>query len=86
MVLSELRTVAFVEDEHHALVAQRLQAIFVVALVGAIQSETELLDSGDDDLIRVVVRQQAAHQRFGVGVLFDATFLEAVEFLASLAI
>jgi len=40
----------------------------------------------DDDLVGVVVREQAAHQGFGVGVLFDAAFLKAVEFLARLPV
>src|SRR5690554_7179772 len=36
VVLTKLRAVAFVKDEYHALVAQRLQAFLVVSLVSAI--------------------------------------------------
>jgi len=50
------------------------------------RARAELLDGGDDDLVGVVVREQAAHQGFGVGVLFDAAFLKAVEFLARLPV
>ena len=63
-----------------------LQALLVLALVVAVQGKAELLDGGDDDLVGVVVGEQAAHQGFGVGVLLDAAFLETVEFLAGLAV
>ncbi len=91
VVLAELRAVAFVEDEDHALVAQRFQTFLVVALVRAIfvaviQRQAELLDGGDDDLVGVVVGEQAPHQGFGVGVFFDAAFLEFVEFLPRLPV
>jgi len=94
VIVTELRAVAFVEDEHHALMAQRLQTFLIVAFgivgrvapVTVIQRQTQLLDGGDDDLVGVVVGQQPAHQGFGMGVLLDAIFLEAVEFLADLAI
>src|SRR5690554_636141 len=36
VILPKLRTVAFVKDEYHALVAQRHQAFLVVSLVSAI--------------------------------------------------
>ncbi len=96
VVLAELRAVALVEDEDDALVLQRLQqflvgglavfAALLVALAVFAQRQAELLDGGDDDLVGVVLRQQAAHEGGGVGVFFDAAFLELVEFLARLAV
>ena len=96
VVLAELRAVAFVEDEDDALVAQRFELLLVgglavlfpllVALAVFIQREAELLDGGDDDLVGVVVGEQAAHEGGGVGVFLDAAFLEAVELLARLAV
>ena len=90
VVLAELRAVALVEDEDHPLVAERLEPLLVVAgdvLVACCsQRQPELLDGRDDDLVRVVVGQQAADQRCGVGVFLDAAFLEAVELLAGLAV
>jgi hypothetical protein len=96
VVLAELGAVAFVEDEDDALVAQRLRAApcrwlvvlfpLLVALAGFVQGEAELLDGGDDDLVGVVVGEEAAHEGGGVGVLLDAAFLEAVELLAGLAV
>lgn len=86
VVLAKLRAVAFVENEHHALVAQWLQALLVVALVATVECQTELLDGGDDHLIGVVIGEQAAHQRFGVGVFLHAAFLKLVEFLAGLPV
>ncbi len=86
MVVAELRAMAFVEDEDDALVAQWFQPLLVVALAGTIQRQAELLDGGDDDLVGIVVREQAAHQGFGVGVLFDTAFLELVEFLVCLPV
>lgn len=86
VVVAELRAVAFVEDEHHALVAQGFQALFVFALVVAIKREAKLLDGGNNDLIGVIVGEQAPHQRFGIGVFFDAAFLELVEFFPCLPV
>ena len=96
MVVAKLRAVAFVKDEDDALVGQRCQLLFVgglavfllllVALAVFVQRQPELLDGGDDDLVGIVAREQAAHQRGGVGVFFDAAFLKAVEFLAGLAV
>ena len=87
---------AFVEDEDDAFVAQRGQHFLVgglvvllalfVALACFIQRQAELLNGGDDDLVGVVLGEQAAHQRSGVGVFLDAAFLELIEFLAGLAI
>jgi hypothetical protein len=88
--------VAFVEDEDDALVLQRLElflvgglavlAALLVALAVFVQREAELLDGGDDDLVRVVLGKQAAHEGGGVGVFFDAAFLELVELLPRLAV
>ena len=58
----------------------------LVALAGFIQREAELLDGGDDDLVRVVLGKQAADEGGGVGVFLDAAFLEAVELFARLAV
>ena len=44
------------------------------------------MDGADDDLVGGVLREQPADECFGVGVLFDAPFLEAIEFLARLAV
>ncbi len=40
----------------------------------------------DDDLVGVVVGEEATHEGGGVGVFLDAAFLEAVELLARLAV
>jgi hypothetical protein len=58
----------------------------LVVFAGFVQGEAELLDGGDDDLVGVVVGEQAADKRGGVGVFLDAAFLEAVELLAGLAV
>ena len=51
-----------------------------------VEGEPELLDGRDDDLVRVVVGQEAADKRPGVGVFLDAVLLEPVELLAGLAV
>jgi hypothetical protein len=81
VVLAELGAVALVEDEDDALVAQRLELLLVgllavlfpllVALAGFVQREAELLDGGDDDLVGVVVGEQAAHE--GAVLVFSST-------------
>ena len=86
VVVPELRAVAFVEDEDHALVAQGRKASGVVLLARLVEGEAELLDRGDDDLVRVVPGEEAPHEGLGVGVLLDAALLEAVELLAGLAV
>jgi hypothetical protein len=96
VVVAELGAVAFVEDDHQALVAQGGEPLLVGALAplavllgllaGLVQGQAELLDGGDDDLVGVVLGEQAAHQGLGVGVLLDAAFLKAVEFVAGLAV
>ena len=96
VVVAKLRAVALVKNEDDALVLQGRELLFVgeaavfflllVALAVVVQRQTQLLDGGDDDLVGVVVRQQAPHQGAGVGVFFNAAFLEAVEFFAGLAV
>ena len=96
VIVAELRTVALVEDEDDALVAQGLELLLVggfailllllVALAVFVEREAELLDSGDNDFIGPVIRKQAAHQRFGVGVFLDTAFLKSVEFFARLPV
>ena len=51
-----------------------------------VEGETELLDRGDDDLVSVVVGQQAADQRRSVRIFFDAVLLKPVELLSGLAV
>ena len=51
-----------------------------------VEGEPEFLDGRDDDLVRVVVGQEAADKRRGVGVFLDAVLLEPVELLAGLAV
>ncbi|SFE02466.1 hypothetical protein SAMN05428977_100513 [Nitrosomonas sp. Nm166] len=77
---------AFVEDEHHALIAQRFQPGQIVAFVAAVERQAELLDGGDDHLVGVVVGEQPPYKRFGIGVFFDALFLKFVEFFPRLPV
>ena len=44
------------------------------------------MDGRHDDLVRVVLGQEAADEPGGVGVFLDAVLLEPVELLAGLAI
>ena len=44
------------------------------------------MDGGDDHLVGIVVGKQTPHQCFGVGVFFDAAFLEFVEFVPCLLV
>ena len=57
-----------------------------VALAVFVECQAQFLDGGDDDLVGIVVRQQTAHQTGGVGVFFDAVFLESVELFTGLAV
>ena len=94
--VAELRTVALVEDDGHALVAERGEEVGVfvlssilaalVAFALLVEGQAKLLDRGDDDLVGVVVGEKPADQRGGVGVFLDAAFLEPVELLAGLAV
>ena len=96
VVLTELRSMALIEDEDDALVLEGFELLLegglsflaplLVALAVFIQREAELLDGGDDDLVRVVFGEQAANEGRGVGVFLDATFLKLVELLARLTV
>jgi hypothetical protein len=96
VVLTELRAMALIEDEDDALVLEGFELLLegglsflaplLVALAVFIQREAELLDGGDDDLVRVVFGEQAANEGRGVGVLFYATFLKLVELFARLTV
>ena len=86
VVFAELRTVAFVKDEDHALFAKWFQPFLVVAFVAAVEGEAELLDGGNDYFIGVVIGEQPLHQGFGIGIFFDAVLLKAVEFLSRLPV
>ena len=55
VVLAELRAVAFVEDEHDALVPQRFeQTLFIVAPVPPNQGQPKFLNGRDDHLVGVI--------------------------------
>lgn len=86
VVLTELRAMAFVEDEGDALVCQWGQPRPVIAPVAAIERQAQLLDGGDHHLVGVIVRQQAANESVGIGIFLDATGLKPVELLARLPI
>ena len=86
MVFPELRAMALIENEHDAFVAQWCEALFVVLLVCAIQCQTQLLNRCNDNFVCDVVGEQPADKGFGVGVLFDAAFLEAVELFTGLPV
>src|SRR5690606_2609164 len=96
VALAELGAVALVEDDDDALVAEGFEEFAVglaalplalaVAPAVFVEREAELLDGGDDDFVGLVVGEQAADERGGVGVGLDAAFLKAVELVARLAI
>ena len=96
MVIAELGAVAFVEDEDDAFIFQLFELRLIgglavsgpllIPLAVLIECQPQLLDGGDDHLVGVVVRQQAAHQGSGVGVFLHTAFLETVELLAGLAV
>src|SRR5690606_11686956 len=50
------------------------------------EGEAEFLDSGDDHLVGLVLREQALDERLRVGISLDTAFLETVELLARLAV
>ena len=50
------------------------------------ERQAEFLNSSYDDLVNVIVRQQTVYQSLGVGIFFNAAFLETVKFLTGLAI
>jgi hypothetical protein len=96
VIVAELRAVALVEDKDHALVAERFEEVLVgrqallfpalVSLAVLVERQPQLLNSADDDLVGGVVGKQTVDEGSGVGVLFDAAFLEAVELFAGLAV
>ncbi len=81
VVVAELRAVALVEDEDHALVAERFEEVLVgrqallfpalVSLAVFVEREAELLDGGDDDLVGGVVGKQAVDE--GSVLVFSST-------------
>ncbi|MNF92860.1 hypothetical protein D3C84_755180 [compost metagenome] len=96
MVLAELRTMAFVEDEDDTFFAQRFElfgirskptlfAVFVT-FAALVQRQAKLLNGADDDLVGCVVRKHTADELAGVGVALDAAFLETVKFLTGLPV
>ena len=86
VILTELAAVTFVEDEDDAFVSQALQALVKLVLVGRIQGDAELLDGCNNDLVGIVGAFQATYEGCGVCVLFDAAFLEFVEFITGLLV
>ena len=96
MIIAELRAVALIEDKDQPFVAQRFDHVLVGGLptllallvtpAGLIERQSELLDRADDDLVGVVVGQQAANESTRVGVLLNASLLEAVELFSGLAV
>ena len=62
-------------------------AVFCLFLPAVlVKSKPELLDGGDNDLVRIVVGLEAADKRLGVGVFLNAIFLKPVELLSGLAV
>ncbi len=96
MIIAELRTVALVENKDHALVAERFEEVLVggqaflfptpVSLAVFVKRKPQFLNGADDHLIRGIVGQQPIDEGSGVRVLFDASFLEAVELFTGLAV
>lgn len=80
MGLSELATMAFIEDEDHALVLEFLHHLQVPLFA---DSRVELLKGGHDEgsIVRELV-----HQLFSVVGRINASFLEAVELFDGLEI
>ena len=85
---SKMKTMRLSRSGFEQLLVGRLAVLLplLVALAVFVQREAELLDGGDDDLVGVVVGEQTADEGGGVGVFFDAAFLEAVELFAGLAV
>jgi hypothetical protein len=63
-----------------------LSNVLLVVLAVFVESEPELLDGSDDDLVCLVVGLEAADKRRGVCVFLDAVLLEPVELLPGLAV
>ena len=96
MILAELRSMAFVEDKNHSLLAEvrepllETQTLFefilpVISVVFA-ECESKFLNSCHNDLVRVIFGQEALDKCSGIGIFLDAVFLESIEFLTCLAI
>ncbi len=77
---------ALVEDEDDAPVSERLESVDIVASVGRVEREAQLLDGADDNFVGGIVGKEPADEGFGIGVFLDAPFLKTVELLAGLAI
>ena len=82
--VAELAAVAFVEDQDDVAVAHRMFRVFGDEYV-------QLLDSGDDDLVRMIVSLfipvfQLSLQDCGAGVGSDAAFFEALVFFDGLIV
>ena len=86
MVFTELRAVAFVEDEDNTLVTERLQPLLVLVLVLSVEGDAQLLNRGNDDLVGIVLRKQPFYEGFGVGIFLNAPLLKFVELLTGLAV
>ena len=86
MVITKLRTVTLVKNEHHALVTQRFQTLLVVAGIAGIEGKPQFLNGGDDDLVGVIIGKQPLHQRSRVGVSLDTAFLKAIELFPRLTV
>ena len=74
---SELGTVTFIEYHDHALLVYRVRTIRG-------NEPVELLDGGDDDPLRIVIKDLLQHP--GVGGTVDSTFLELLELLHALVV
>ena len=86
MIVTELRTVAFIENEYDTLILQWLQSFLVILFMLRIKRDAQLLNGRNDYFVGIIVRQHPSHQSFRIGVLLDAIFLKFVELLACLTI
>ena len=86
MIVTELRTVAFIENEYDTLILQWLQSFLIILFMLRIKSDSQLLNGRNNYFIGIIVRQHPANQCFRIGVLLDAIFLKLIELLAGLTI
>ncbi|MPN39974.1 hypothetical protein SDC9_187509 [bioreactor metagenome] len=86
VVVSELGTVALVEDKHHSFGTQRLQPFLVFSLIAAVERKPQLLNRGNDDLVRIAIGKQPPDQCFRIGVLLDAAGLKFIELFTRLTV
>ncbi len=96
MVITELRAMTLIKNEYHAFVAKRFQLffvggfalllVFITVLAVFIQSQTKLLDSCYNNLIRVIIGKKPVNQGTCVGIFFNTPFLEPIELLPRLPI